>query len=224
MKKIYSLLCCAATILASAQSAPANQNNSLDAQLSNINQTTVTSGIIYERVMKLANIYNFNQTTTFNTANFDYFKQAFSEMNRASNSTKFISINDFLNVIAPTTNANTVDLALLTTQYNILNYDVLNEQNGGLTFNETTNKFSSIAGKVPFYLLHNTIIAPTKNYLVGNTAIFNLRNDLFFKNGTKTIETLVANFGDGINRTLITGGALTNQSITVNYTTSGEKK
>jgi hypothetical protein len=40
--------------------------------------------------MKLANFYNFNQTKEFNTANFDYFLQVLSEMNRASNGKKYI--------------------------------------------------------------------------------------------------------------------------------------
>ena len=43
------------------------------------------------------------------------------------------------------------------------------------------------------------------------------------KNGTKTIKTLVANFGNGVNQTLINNQILTNQNITVNYSTSGEK-
>ena len=66
------------------------QSNSLDTQLSNINHTSVTSGIIYDRVLKLGNFYNFNKSTDFNSANADYFRQILSEMNRASNNTKLL--------------------------------------------------------------------------------------------------------------------------------------
>jgi hypothetical protein len=73
-----------------SQTTPAGENNSLDQQLSLVNQSSVTSGIIYERAVQIANLYNFNRTSTFNTANYPYFKQALLEMNKASNGTKFI--------------------------------------------------------------------------------------------------------------------------------------
>lgn len=72
-------------------------------------------------------------------------------------------------------------------------------------------------------MLNTTIIAPTKDYVSGTSVVYKIRNDLYFKNGTKIIKTLVANFGDGVNRTLISSQVLTNQNININYTTSGEK-
>jgi len=64
------------SIISHAQTLPTGENISLDQQLSNIPQSTVTSGIIYERVISTSNLYNFNKVNTFNTANFPYFKQA----------------------------------------------------------------------------------------------------------------------------------------------------
>nr|WP_294774091.1 T9SS type A sorting domain-containing protein [uncultured Flavobacterium sp.] len=224
MKKIYYFLLASLLFFeANSQTIPAGENISLDQQLSNISQTSVTSGIIYERVIQIANIYNFNTTSTFNTANFNYFQQALDEMNRASNGTKLTTLANFRNLIATTTAENQVDLSILNTQYHILNYNEDVPSQGGLTFNTSTNKFVPISGKAPFLMLNTTIIAPTKDYVSGTSVIYKIRNDLFFKNGTKNIKTLVANFGDGINRTLINSQVLTNQNITVNYTTSGEK-
>jgi hypothetical protein len=218
MKKFYYfVLAFIFSLEASAQTVPAGENISLDQQLSNINQTSVTSGIIYERVIQIANIYNFNRVTTFNTANFNYFQQAFDEMNRASNGTKFNSLDNFRNLIATTTAENQVDLSILNTQYHVLNYNEETPSLGGMTVNTTTNKFVQISGKVPFYMLHTSIVAPTKDYVSGTAVTYKIRNDLYFKNGTKIIKTLVANFGDGINRTLITNQVLTNQNILVNY-------
>ena len=208
---------------ATAQTIPAGESITLDQQLTNINQTSVKSGIIYERVMQIANIYNFNRTATFNTANFNYYKQALDEMNRASNATKFITLDNFKNLISTTTATNQVDLSILNTQYHVLNFNEDNPSQGGLTYNTSTNKFTQISGKVPFYMLNSTIIAPTKDYVSGTSVVYKIRNDLYFKNGTKNIKTLVANFGDGVNRTLIASQVLTNQNISVNYTTSGEK-
>lgn len=206
-----------------AQTIPAGENISLDQQLSNISKASVTSGIIYERVISSANLYNFNKVSTFNTANFPYFKQALSEMRRASNNTNFISLDAFKNLVAVNTTPNEVDVAILNTQFHVLNYNEDNPSAGGLNYNTSTKKFVAISKKVPFYMLHNTVIAPTKEHVKGINVVYKLRNDLYFKNGTKTIKTLIANFGDGVNRTLISNSILTNQNITVNYTSSGEK-
>ncbi len=223
MKKINYFLLLLLSITTNAQTIPVDENISLDQQLTNINQSSVRSGIIYERVMQIANIYNFNTTSTFNTANFNYFKQALDEMNRSSNGTKFITLDNFKNLISTTTDLNQVDLSILNTQYHVLNYNDENTSLGGMTYNTSTNKFVQISGKVPFYMLNTTIISPTKDYISGTSVIYKIRNDLYFKNGTKNIKTLVANFGDGINRTLINSQLLTNQNITINYTNSGEK-
>jgi hypothetical protein len=147
-----------------AQTIPAGENISLDQQLSNISQASVTSGIIYERVISSANLYNFNKVSTFNTANFPYFKQAFSEMRNASNNTKFISLEAFKTLVMANTTSNEVDISILNTQFHVLNYNEENPPAGGMTYNTSSNKFVPISGKVPFYMFHNTVIAPTKEH------------------------------------------------------------
>lgn len=72
-------------------------------------------------------------------------------------------------------------------------------------------------------MLDVSVISPTKNTASGTAITYNLRNDLFFTNGSKTISTLIANFGDGVNRTIISNQVLTNQSITISYNSSGVK-
>lgn len=196
----------------------------LDQQLVNVNQSSVSSGIIYERVPQFANLYNFNKSPDFNVADFKYFKQALSEMYRASNSTKFTTLTNFKNLINGTTLANEVDIALLSTQFHVLNYNKDDTSLGGLTYDESTQKYNQIPNKVPFYMLDNTVISTTKDYASGTSITYKLRNDLYFKNGTKTIQTLVADFGDGVNRALISNGILTNQNIVINYNSSGEKR
>jgi acyl-CoA hydrolase len=52
MKKFYYLLL-AFSFMNYAQSVPPGENISLDSQLTNINQSSVTSGIIYERVVQI---------------------------------------------------------------------------------------------------------------------------------------------------------------------------
>ena len=65
-KFYYFLLGMLFSIATHAQTIPAGENISLDQQLNNISQTSVTSGIIYERVIPIANLYNFNKVNTFN--------------------------------------------------------------------------------------------------------------------------------------------------------------
>lgn len=218
MRKLIKLVCCLATTVLFAQT------NNLDSQLSNIDQSSVTSGIIYERVMKLSNFYNFNQSKDFETASADYFAQVLSEMHRASNAKKFISAEDFKQFEATQPQTNTADLAILSTQYHVMNYDVVDPQTGGLIFDEQTQKFVLIKDKTPFYMLHNTVIAPNKNYLVGENAVFKIDKSLFFIDVTKTIVSLKADFGDGAERTIIANSTLIPESITVRYDKSGEKK
>ncbi len=57
----------------------------LDDALQQVDQTSVTRGIIYERVTQFANLYNYNKQENFNTATYAYFQKALSEMYRASN-------------------------------------------------------------------------------------------------------------------------------------------
>jgi len=67
-------------------SALAQKMNQLDSLLVKVDQSLVTSGIIYERVTPMADLYAFNYAgTEHNIADYGFFKQALSEMYRASN-------------------------------------------------------------------------------------------------------------------------------------------
>ena len=225
MKKLFYLaLALLFSFSINAQTTPVGENISLDQQLSAVNQSTVTSGIIYERAVQIANLYNFNKSIKFNTANYPYFKQALLEMNKASNGTKFITVDALKNLVAPTIVPNEVDMAILNTQFQVLNYNEDKPSAGGLTYNATTNKFAPIVGKVPFYTMNTTVIAPTKETVSGTAITYKIRPDLFFQNGTKTIKTLTANFGDGIVRTLITNYVLTPQHCGKLYFNRHKKK
>ncbi len=75
MKNLFNLaLALLFSFSAHAQTTPAGENISLDQQLSAINQSTVTSGLIYERAVPIANWYNFNQSQI--TAGFLYNENA----------------------------------------------------------------------------------------------------------------------------------------------------
>lgn len=212
MKKtfiIFSMLCFANIF---AQTSP------LDLQLVNINQSTVTSDIIYERVSRFANLYSYNQNgSSHNTASYQFFEQALSELYRASNKTKLISHTELRNRITAELNIpNVVNIGIINTPFSILNYNYENPAAGGLNFNGTL--YSQIPNNPPFFDLHAIVIAPLKEVIVGNNLIFNFKTNLIFNNGTKTIKTLTANFGDGINRTIINNGIIVLQTVYINNT------
>lgn len=74
------------------------QISTLDRQLQNINQSTVTSGIIYDRSTPLADlcVYNMPADEPHNTADFRFFKQALFELHKASNYGKLISLEQIV--------------------------------------------------------------------------------------------------------------------------------
>lgn len=215
MKKILMAFAGAIFCLSNAQA----QTNTLDAMLTNVNQSSVTSGIIYERATPFANLYNFN--ATYDTATLGYFEQAFSELYKASNQTLLVPYTNLRQLYTAANQTNVIDIGVINTQFSILNYNEANPNTGGLTLNN--NQFYQIAGAAPFINLHKLIIAPLRENAVGQSFTFNFRNDLLFSNGTQTITNLTANLGDGVVRNIISGGAIATSSVTITYSSSGDK-
>lgn len=195
----------------------------LDSMLVNVEQTSVTSGIIYERVTQFANLYNFNRPKYPNTADYKYLRQGLSELYRASNQTRLISLEELERRITGTTSANEVDIAIVTTPFEILNYNYKDERSGGLLLDQGTQRFSQISDKPPFYTLQTTIIAPTKTALSGSSAVFKFKNNLYLTNDGNDIKHLVVDFGS-VRKTIVNNGVFLSQTITVPYTSSGTKE
>ncbi len=212
MKKLFIFLGLVVFLKTQAQST-------LDQQLVNVNQSTVTSGIIYERVKTFSNLYTYNQPNgTNNTADYQYFEQALSELHRASNKLKLISHYELRNRnVADVNSKNVVNIGIINTQYSVMNYNFENPALGGLTF--ANDLYSQVAGKVPFYDMHALVIAPLKNVAQGNTITYKFKTNLLLTNGTRTIKKLVANLGDGVLRTVINNGVIVIPSV--NITNSG---
>ncbi len=201
------------------------QTSSFDAQLINVDKSLVTSGIIYERVIPIANLYDFNQSgNAHNTANYTFFEQALSELYRASNNTKLISHYTLRSIIlADETAKNVVNIGIINSPFQIMNYNQETPSLGGLNF--SNNLYSQIPNKVPFYDLYALVIAPLKSIAEGSSITYKFRNDLIFNNGGKIIKTLTVDFGDGITRTIISNAAIVLPSVTfANNGSNGYKK
>lgn len=212
MKKLFIFLGLVVFLQIQAQTT-------LDQQLINVNQSKVTSGIIYERVKTFSNLYTYNQPNgTNNTADYQYFEQALSELYRASNKLKLISHYELRNRIVTEINTkNVVNIGIINTPYSTMNYNFETPALGGLTF--SNDLYSQVVGKVPFYDMHALVIAPLKDVAQGGVITYKFKTNLLLTNGTRTIKTLVANLGDGVLRTIISNGTILLPSI--NITNSG---
>jgi hypothetical protein len=127
---------------ANAQSSGNGNQKELDYLLRDIDQSTVTSGIIYERTLQLANLYNYNREEYSNTADFSFFRQSLLEMHRASNEKLFISTEELDKRLTENEDeSNIVHVGILNTQFHILNYNEAKPEDGGLILDTVAGKF-----------------------------------------------------------------------------------
>ena len=201
------------------------QTSSLDLQLANVDQSSVTSGIIYERSGIMANLYEFNQKREkpHNTANFRFFEQALFELRKASNDNKLITIIDLENRISKDQfQTNVVNIGIINTPFQILNYNPERPEEGGLLLNN--DLFEQMPDREPFNTLYAVVIAPLKNAVVGEQIIYNFSENLILNNGETRILNLKADFGNGIIYEIINNGVLILPTIEIqNSTVNGDK-
>ena len=142
--------------------------------LSNLDTSQITSGVLIDKVTTFANIINYN-TTEINISNRSHFNQALSELYRASDQTKFISLTELKNRTVATTANNSVDIGIINTTFHKLNFNEENPSAGGVTYNETTSKYVAVSGSASFIGKKISIIAPLKDFVSGNSFDFNFK-------------------------------------------------
>ncbi len=203
-----------------------SQTNTFEAKLAKVDQSSLTSGIIYERSNRFTNLYEYNQVKDkpHNTANFRFFEQALYELYNASNKKRLTSPENLKEIIKKDVDlTNIVNIGIINTTFQVLNYNPERPEDGGLILKD--NVFVQMPGKTPFHTLHTLVIAPLKNVVVGEQITYMFSNDLIFNNETLKIQSLTANFGDGITRNIIENGAIIQKTITLeNSRTNGDKK
>lgn len=91
--------------------------------LKDIDTTKINTGILYERTMQLANLYNFNLSDSLNTADYSYFKQAVLELYNASKGKKFkhsLKLAEEVKGLSQFAQSNAVNFGIINTDFNIL--------------------------------------------------------------------------------------------------------
>jgi len=193
----------------------------VDSLLVNIDQTSLTTHVLYDRVMPLAQLSIFNDS--INIANTPFYEQAINELYNASEHLKFASYQDVRNLYSPDSLQNVVDLAIINASFQILNYNESNESLGALRI--TDSLFERNQNNQPIFLeKHVFLVSPTKKFLVGPDVTFVINPDLVLQdtNG-KNIEELTVNFDTNQDYVVISNGNIQQASITIPYQDSGDK-
>ena len=226
MKKIITLLACLfGTSLFAQNTSTINAVEEIPnwtAMLSNLPNSQVTSGVLLDKVVDYSNITNFN-TIEKNVSDSNHFRQALSQLYKASDQTRFISTTALNALIVNTTATNSVDIGIINTLFHRLNFNDDNANLTGVTYNGT--QFATVAGKSTFIGKKALIIAPLKDIVIGNSINFNFKTSLIFNNVTTNIKTLVATFNDQSNNaiTIINNSSIVIPTASINYTSSGSK-
>lgn len=205
-----------------AQDLPTPDYEELDKQLADIDTTKIISGILYERTMQLANLYNFNLSDSLNTADYNYFKQSILELYNASKTKRFVHSKILEKIVEEKNYLNySVPIGIINTDFEILS-DWENSEYQGVKFDSINQKYVQIPGKKPFYTLHTTIIAPLKTVIEGNMIEFVFDSNYLYS-FEKPIKSLIADFGNDKTLEVIIDGQFVNGIIEINYETSGTK-
>jgi pimeloyl-ACP methyl ester carboxylesterase len=193
--------------------------SNLDEMLIDVDKTTFTSGILYNKVTPIADLSNFNMKNR-NVSSKKHFEQALYELYRASNKEKFVSYKELRKKYI--LNERKVNIGIINASFQELNYNHNNENKGALTLKN--NKFKKINDSPTFKDAHALIIAPLNNYLVGKTINFIFdENFMFEETYNKKITSLVADFGTNKKYTIYKNEAFVTKDIEISYNESGYK-
>ena len=193
----------------------------IDSMLVNIDKSSFTSGILYDRTVPWANISSFNQDK--NVSNKGHFEQALLELYKASKEQKLISHTQLRSSSTHDSIKDVVDIGILNVVFHQLNYNQENEAEGALRV--INDKFEKINNNASSFLeKQSLIISPLKEYLIGESITFNFHHDFLLQDApSKNIASLTANFETQQDHTIIENGVFVTTSVPVNYTNTGYK-
>jgi len=196
------------------------QMKRIDSMLVNIDKSDFTTNILYERTTPWSQLNTFNEGV--NTSSKRHFEQALHELYKASNQEKFIYYRALRKNYTPKSVKNVVDIGIINTTFNELNYVENDESKGALHL--VNNKFEKVDANAPVFLEKQAlVISPLKEQLIGNAITFKFHNQFLFQETDKPIQTLTANFDTNKNYTIIENGVLVNKDISLNYENQGLK-
>lgn len=217
-KKFFTLVLLLLFATLHAQEPPTFHVDSL---LVNVDMTSLTTGVLYDRAMPYSRLDIFNDS--INIANTSFFEQALHELYLASEEQKFMPYRTLRELYAPDSVTNLVDIAVLNAGFQKLNYNPSDELAGALRI--TDSIFETIPNGQPILLeSHVFLVAPTKKFVVGNEIVFKIAANFIIEDTqTKSLVQLVGNFDAGDDRVLVQNGEIITEVITIPYMEEGDK-
>lgn len=236
--KTKLFLCIATTLFAilirsqlpTVQVFQEQQTNYWNTSLSTLKQDSRYSlglEILYDKVTPFSGLYTFNDRDN-NVSRASHFKQALSEIYRASDKLKFESIESLQSRIELRENSQlqarilpdytpTVKVGIINTQINYLNYDEDFPNDGGVKLENGVFVPNNI--QPPLISKQVSIISPLEELVATSNNVVNFEFSLseLYQWGNKTIKNLTADFGNGIAMTVIENGQFVQNIFTVNY-------
>jgi len=197
-----------------------SQTTKIDSMLVDIDKTNFTTNILYERTTPWSRLDIFNDSINISTKS--HFEQALHELYKASNEQKFVYYRDLRNLYIPKSNRNTVDIGIINASFNELNYVESDENISALHI--VDDKFEKNDNNIPIFKEKKVlVISPLKEKLIGNAITYKFNNQFTFQETDLPIQTLIVNFDTQQDYTIIENGAITTNSITINYSQKGIK-
>lgn len=189
-----------------------------DSLLSPLNKTQATTGVLYDRVFPVAGLHVFNAT---DTSSFWHFFQAYGEMYDATFNKSGVPKSERIDSIAKNSYASGAVIPIGIMYYDF-NYLDSNAIASNLFYRGSDSLLHDVTGRTgnPYKLKTITLAAALARDTVSlGTGVlkFKYESQLFFKNKSVTITTILADFGSGNQN--ITAGSVVN----VTYSTTGKK-
>lgn len=217
------LICCCSSLPFYGQATftglDKDYTQNMDILLTNVSKTPITTGILYDRIMSFSNLDWLKQNGAVTNSNYQHFIQSWSELYRSAYNPTFSSLETLKTNINANTNPNLVDLGVINTKMNYIDYGTPTTPSlttaNGLLYN--------VYGINPFLEKQITVIAPLKERVNSGTITFRLLSSFMLQRTGLTIKNLVVNFGTTTNYNLITNSVVATTNPTVNFTTSGKK-
>lgn len=193
---------------------------SMDSLLTYVNKAPITTGILYDRVMAFSSLNMLKENGVITKSNYQHFIQSWSELYRSTYSPTFLSLENLKTNINANTNPNLVDIGIINTKMNYIDYGTPTSPSltttGGYLYN--------VAGINPFLEKQITVIAPLKERVMSRTVTFRVLSSFVLQLTGVSIKELTADFGTGTTYNLITNGVISTTNPTVTYITSGKKE
>jgi len=215
MKKLFTLLLFTCVMSVYAQDT---FREAFDKVFANVSRKGATTGILYERVIPFAKLFNYNSNiTSVDTSNSQHFIQAYYELyNAAFQPTARLpfEIDSIKSIIKR--NKNTVDIGILHYKFNSMDSSIAYQK---LYFDSDSILHENSSITTSLYVEKEVFIAsPLKKIIDIGTTTFRFSDILLFDNTENPIVNLKVDFDDGKGLQPIS-----NEIITIDYLNSGIK-